>query len=203
MAGRDRLARRLLMSGVVPRQRPRPSLHGYTLVELMVAVAIVGILATLATYGVRKYLLAAKSAEPIEIINSIRASQESYKDETFKYLDVSSGVIDSYFPFDNANEMKGKAKSWLAGGDAILQGWDELGVRPSAAVQFGYACVAKDGQTPPSATDLRVEKSPLPASPSGWWYVVRAVGDRDGDGELSSFIGSSFTDHIYYESDTE
>src|SRR4051794_41107723 len=37
--------------------------RGFTLVELMIVVAIVGILAALAIYGVRKYMSNAKSAE--------------------------------------------------------------------------------------------------------------------------------------------
>lgn len=37
--------------------------RGFTLVELMIVVAIIGVLAALAIYGVRKYLTNAKSAE--------------------------------------------------------------------------------------------------------------------------------------------
>ena len=36
---------------------------GFTLVELMIVVAIVGVLAVLAVYGVRKYIANAKTAE--------------------------------------------------------------------------------------------------------------------------------------------
>jgi type IV pilus assembly protein PilA len=165
--------------------------------ELMIVIVIVGILATLAVYGVRRYVLAAKTSEPIEIINSIRAAQETFRDETFAYRNVST-TINTYHP----GAPDGAKHDWNGAGVAP---WNELGVRVSAPVQFSYACVASGpglaNNTVPSlgiAANLN-----YPAVPTSPWYVVKAVGDRDVDGDLAVLIGSSFTDVIHSEKDDE
>jgi len=182
--------------------RKRSSERGYTLIELMAVVCIMGILATLAVYGVRKYVLSAKTAEPIEIINSIRASQEAFKDETFGYLNVSP--MTSYFPFANKADLgTNQKRTWESGSSTEKALWDQLGVHPSAMVQFGYACTAGKGNGVPSQGALGTQKDLGYPTTAPDWYVARAGGDRDGNGTLATFVGSSFTDEIYGENDTE
>ena len=66
--------------------------RGFTLVELMAVVVMVAVLATLAVYGVRKYVFAAKASEAFTMINAIKAAEEAYRDETFVYLNVSGSL---------------------------------------------------------------------------------------------------------------
>jgi prepilin-type N-terminal cleavage/methylation domain-containing protein len=176
-------------------RRSAPSqARGFTLTEVLITLAIIAILSALAVYGVRRYVLVSKTAEPIEIINSVRAAQESYKDETFTYLGTTANLT-TYHPGAPTN---GK-RDWNGAGVAL---WNQLGVRVSAPVQFGYACVAGTAANalPPLGT---IGNPNYPAAPTTPWYVVRAVGDRDEDATLAVLLGSSFTDEIYVENDDE
>lgn len=177
--------------------RRLPRTRGFTLIEVMVVVAIIAVLATLAVYGVRKYVLAAKSSEAPEIIQAIKAAQEAYKDETFTYLSISAN-LDALYPIPK-EELGTKKVQW-GGGDEAAD-WRRLGVTPNAPVEFGYACVAATGGSLPTSGIPSTLN--YPASPGGPWYVVKAMGDRDDDEIFAVFIGSSFTDQIYSELDTE
>lgn len=176
--------------------RKKGGRRGFTLVELAIVVVIVGIMATLATYGVTKYIRNSKTAEAVQMIGSIKAGQEAFFDETFRYYDVSGSLADDSLYPDVADAGQVKVQ-W--GGDDEAVRWATIGVAPAAPVLFRYGTIAGHGT--PGDDDLEepglVYNLDVVADDSHW-YLVKAVGDLDGDGEArSAFVGSSFTSEIH------
>lgn len=184
-----------------PMTRRRQAAHhrGYTLAELMAVVIIVGILATLATVGVRRYIFAAKSSEAIHMIGSIKAAEEAFKDETFIYLNVSTN-LKTYYPTQTPN---GKEKVQWGGSGNDSANWIQLGVSAGAPVQYGYACVAgKAGDAVPDP-DFKTNPYSSITATTEPFYVVKAVGDMDNDGLQAKFTSSSFSTEIFSENESE
>jgi type IV pilus assembly protein PilA len=168
------------------------------LVELMVVVAIVGVLATLAAVGYKKYISAAKISEPIYMAQSIRGAQESYRAETMQYLDVSpsNALYPKGAPFSNAKT------SWDMASHADYQRWRTLGVTSDGPVRFGYICRAGAAGVAPPALAIPLTTVPAWPTPTEPWYIIEAQGNPRGDGSRDTgLIGSSFTGELYWENE--
>lgn len=105
---------------------------GFTLIELMIVVAIIGILAAIAIPNFLKFQLKAKSTEGKTNLAAIRTAEEGYMSEFGQY--VVAAVAPTALP--------GNSKAvFPAVNTTTPSGFDTIGWRPEGNVYFQYAVV--------------------------------------------------------------
>jgi type IV pilus assembly protein PilA len=173
---------------VVVRSRQQA---GFTLVELMVVVSIVGVLATVAIVSFRRYVMSSKIVEATAMVQSIRVAQEAWKGTNGGYLNVS-GTLGTYHPSVTPGEAK--RSFWSASPDVLETRWRLLNPVVPGPVQFVYSVVA-------GAPGVTMPPPNLPGAgalgvAADDWYVIQAQGDPDGNGAMAVCASSSISDEV-------
>jgi type IV pilus assembly protein PilA len=176
---------------------------GFTLIELMIVVAIIGILAVLAVVGFHSVITNSRTSEATGFVGTIRLGQESYKAETGTYASISSGAGD----LCPANPMvagstaaNGRKIAWDPGcGNGANKPWSTIPSVPDGPVRFGYATMATGSC--PSITGLTVGSTTMPPpvtlAPAGMpCHWILANGDTDGDGVAAQIMGTSLSKDV-------
>ena len=119
---------------------------GFTLIELMIVVAIIGILAAIAIPNFIRYQLKSKQAEAKAVLGGIKTSQESFRGDYDNYLTAVAA---------NPGAVPGVSKlAWLprvcnplCARNAIVNcnEFECAGYRPAGAVYFNYATTQQLG----------------------------------------------------------
>ena len=131
---------------------------GFSLVELMIVVAIMAILAAIAIPSFMRFAMRAKTAEATTNLAAIRTCQETYRSENDTYLVCAANPA-----------------AWAAGAGASTPiAWDAatafetVGFEPDGNVRYQYAVAAAGAGI---ATN----------------YSATASGDLDEDGAAATF----------------
>ena len=171
--------------------RHRLAVQGFTLVEVMVVVVLVGILATIGIVSLRKWMVTSKAVEALHVIQGIRGAQERYRAEGLVYLDVStSGTL---YPMTTPGTKK---YNWVQTTHVDYPRWRLLNPTVSTSVQHGYIVRAGRAMTAPYTPPGMTITWPAAAEIQDPWYVIYAQGDLNGDGVPGRYAASSLTGEI-------
>lgn len=192
-------------------RRPR----GFTLVELMITVTVVGVLALIAGVGYRRIINSSRTVEATHMVAAIRGAQERYHAEVGRYANVSTGLAanqttnhDKLYPQVTAG-MAHPGASKVAWGaacptSACNADWSVIQVQPDGPVFYGYTTVSGGaGQQPSQVVTVGGTAVAFPSNPPDAWYLVTAVGDVDGNGTFSTVLGTSFDNELRIDMDGE
>jgi len=186
--------------------------NGFTLVEMMVVVIIIGILGSLAVPTYRRYITWSRTQEARSFLPLLRAKQRVYFQEHRQYLDISytRGANPKNMPQDGATQPW---FSTTAPSDYRFR-WIMLGARPGTLqTYFQYWSPASLPPTPqrpsptapkatecngvvPMASGIRATRDKPAVPPSypagGQWFAVCARGNLSGTKTL--YFGMSGAD---------
>jgi type IV pilus assembly protein PilA len=111
------------------------SKKGFTLIELMIVVAIIGILAAIAIPNFVRFQLKAKTSEGKVNLAAIRTAEEAYFSEFGSYVAATASPV--------ANGGTAKV-NFVDTGSVVAGNFDTIGWAPEGQVFFNYEVVVLD-----------------------------------------------------------
>lgn len=158
--------------------------RGFTLVELMIVVAIIGILAALAIYGVRRYIANSKTGEATSSLGAMRKGLLAHWEE--------EGMAPSVLGLGASAEKSQQLCASAA--NPVPANLSDVGGRKyqsapsewsgSAETAVGWGCMRFSMESPQY---FQYDYQSVGGSDPGNTYSAYAYGDLDGDGNASTF----------------
>jgi prepilin-type N-terminal cleavage/methylation domain-containing protein len=164
--------------------------RGFTLVEMMITVVIIGILAALGMVGYRRYVAKARSAEAVAMLAELSSKEQMYFLEFAQYLPLvnsasitapaASGAAVSetaaqFYPNDPSTTTFDSVRSATALGTLPLS-WQYAAIRPRDRVLYCtyFAGAGAAGSLPPASPAVGAGLLGTAAIGQPWYYVLGA-----------------------------
>ncbi len=170
---------------------------GFTLIELMIVVAIIGILAAVAIPTYMRHVRKSKSSEAITNLAGIAQYEEAYFAENDQYLSCDPNP--TTFPQNTKVLFDPTAAGWTSLGRVIPRQpvYYQYVVRAGSPTNLAGAAastsdtIASDKPSEctsdPSGGKTLADAGHIDTSLNPHWFVAFAFGDLDGDGTCSFF----------------
>jgi prepilin-type N-terminal cleavage/methylation domain-containing protein len=152
--------------------------RGFTLIEIMIAVAIIGVLVALAIFSWGKSVRKGRGAEAQAFFAALRVAEEQYHLENGTYLSTSSSEAVTH----PASPVK-TIQTFLP----LPASWTQLRVQlPEQNGYCGYVAIAGAAN---DATGIGAMATAfgLTSAPATDWYYLLAHCDLDGDSTRDSY----------------
>lgn len=176
----------------------KESRAGFTIIELMIVVVILGVLAAVAVISYRTYIRRGRISEAAGLLANIKGLQESYRAEFHSYCNV-----------DDEHPLTAASPGGAAWNVATPPKWKTLGFRPDTnIVMFQLDTVAGGpGDALPGWAGTGNGEITLPAAAATFnadhWFIARALGDQNGNGTFSVFWITHMTSGVSYRREVE
>jgi prepilin-type N-terminal cleavage/methylation domain-containing protein len=159
-------------------QRPKKS--GFTLIEVMIVVTILGILAAVATTSYNAYVRRSRTAEATAMLADIRLKQEAYRGAFHQYVtDIPTACGGKWTP----DETPDAEPAETAISDACALAWRRLGVSFPTTIFFRY-----DTQGGPPADSSVPTRYADANAANDFWYGAAAIEDLDENGTCGGLV---------------